>query len=114
MYDTYFKEFKEFHDHKYKTQKGETLIWIEFYIFLFLYTNLVLSYMLTSFVEPGKIPDDPLWDITVPSYLSEEQQLEHFALTLAKREEVLLNNRNILTDENLNESRSTASKIYFI
>lgn len=87
------------------------MILIEFYAFLYLYFMLVTSFILTVFTDPGRVPDDPLWDINIPENITEELQLELFALALAKREETLVNNRNILTEENLNDTRTTASKL---
>jgi hypothetical protein len=77
---------------------------------VFLYSILIISYLLSAFTDPGKIPDDSIWEIQVDDYLNEDVKLEQFAFQLAKREELLANNRNIITEENLNESRSTASK----
>ena len=64
--------------------------------------------------NPGNIPDDNIWNINIPNDLPSEVQLEHFAILVSKREEILLNNRNIIKEENLNDSTSTGSKILFL
>jgi len=73
---------------------------------------MVFSFIFCSLSDPGSIPDDKLWNINIDTSASEEHQLEHFAISLAKREELLFINRNILTDENLNESSSTGKSNY--
>lgn len=114
FYHSYFQEFKEFHDMNYKESKGERIIWVEFYIFLFLYSNLILSYIMVYFTDPGEIPDDPIWTINIPDNLPSQVQFEIFAMKLVKREETLELNKNCLTEGylNLNESNSTTSKCH--
>lgn len=90
--------------------KGENIIWLELYIFFYLYSVLIVSFFRTGMTDPGKIPDDQIWNIDIPDSIPSEMQLELFAVTLGRREEMLQNNRNIITEETLNESRSTASK----
>jgi hypothetical protein len=116
FYHSYFQEFKEFHDHNYKTNKGETKIWIEFSVFLFLYFNLVLSYLMVYFTDPGMIPNDQIWSINVPDNLPAQVQLEIYAVKLVIRDEQLKTNKNILSDENLNDDTRTTfgSKCNFV
>jgi len=109
FYNSYFKEFKDFHDHNYRAMKGEFKIWCEFYGFIYIYSILIFSFLLVYYTNPGRIPEDPLWNINVPENVPEELKLELFVLTLNKREEALANNRNILTEETLNESTSTTT-----
>jgi len=52
------KEFHEFYDHKYRLDKGETKIWVEFAFFLVTYTITILSIFLTTCIDPGETPND--------------------------------------------------------
>jgi hypothetical protein len=110
FYNSYFREFKEFHDHRYKSNKGEQIIWCEFIFFLYLYIVLIISYMRVYFTDAGHVPDDNLWNINIPDNISSEMQLELFAVNLSRREEILHANKNIICEENLNETVSTNSK----
>ena len=92
------------------SQKGEKIIWIEFYTFIIFYAMLVISYALVSFTDPGGIPDDSIWKINVQDDMPDQIKVEVYMSQLNKREEALCNNRNIISEDNLNESRSTASK----
>ena len=112
VYNAFFKEFKEFHDIKYKSQKGENVIWLEFYTLIFLYTMLVVSFCLVSFSDPGGVPDDSVWKIKIQDDMPDQIKVEVYMSALNRREEILNNNRNLISEENLNESRSTASKIF--
>jgi hypothetical protein len=73
---------------------------------------LILSFILSAFTEPGKIPGHSIWKIQIDDNLEEDSQFEQFAYQLAKREELLLSNRNTIMENNLNDSRSTACKIF--
>jgi hypothetical protein len=114
VYNSYFKEFKEFHDHKYKIEKGEHIIWIEFYLFVFIFSMLVISYALVSFTDPGEVPDDKIWKIEIEDDLPDHIKVEQYMNQLNRREEILNYNRNIISEDNLNDSRSTSSKYFFI
>ena len=69
---------------------------------------LLLSYLMVSLTDPGHTPDDSIWNIKVNTSASTEQQLMEISIDLEKREEMLALNKNILTDENFNDSRATS------
>jgi len=70
---------------------------------------LIISYVLTCYTDPGTIPEDHLWDIQIPENIPDQVKVELYLSYLNKREEVLSSNKNILSDECLNDSRSTTS-----
>ena len=105
----FLKEFKEFHDKKYKIDKGEHIIWIELYILVVLFSLLIISFLKTSLCDPGNIPDNEVWNINIPENFPIELQSEFIALIIDKREDLLNNNRNIITETVLNETFSTDS-----
>ncbi len=110
VHNIYFlNEFKEFHDKKYKLDKGEHIIWMEFYILIILFSLLVISFFKTALCDPGNIPDNDVWKINIPDNFPIELQGELIALIIDKREEILNNNRNIITETVLNETFSTDS-----
>jgi hypothetical protein len=73
----------------------------------------VLSFSLVYFTNPGTIPDDNIWKIEMDRSLPEHIKVELFMCELDKRENLLINNKNIISEEALNESRTTSS-IYSI
>jgi hypothetical protein len=70
---------------------------------------LIISYCLTAFTDPGGIPDNQIWNIPIQDDMPDQIKIEIFLSALNKREELLESNRNIINEDNLNESRSTAS-----
>ncbi len=69
---------------------------------------LLLSYLGVSLSNPGHTPEDMIWKIKVDSSASTEQQLMDISLEIEKREEILASNKNIISEESLNESRTTS------
>ena len=69
---------------------------------------LLLSYMGVSLTNPGHTPDDNIWKIKTDNSASTEQQLMQISVEIEKREEILASNRNLISEENLNESRTTS------
>lgn len=70
----------------------------------------------TMVTNPGRTPDDNVWNISIPHNVPEDMKLDFLALLIERREELLVINRNVLTDENvnlLNETRASASKNSF-
>ena len=117
---TEFKDFHDFYDQNYKVAKGHMVILIEFGIFMELYFLLIFSYYRTCTTPPGEIPDDEvkfnfeqIWNINIPKNVSQNIKTEMFALALNKREEELLQNRNILNIQSLNDSTNSTSKMTF-
>jgi hypothetical protein len=106
----FLSEFKEFHDHAYKISKGEEIIWIEFYGLIVLFSLFVISFMRTALTDAGKIPEDEIWNLHIPDNIPVELQSEFLALTVERREEILTQNKNILTDNNINETTCTSGK----
>lgn len=96
------KEFHEFYDHKYRITKGETKIWIELIFFLINYLIFVMAALLTSFTNPGEIPNDKNWKINIPENIPSDVQEEMFAIALIKREEMLNNNRSLILEQDNN------------
>jgi hypothetical protein len=97
-------EFKDFHDHTYKISKGEEIIWKEFYILILFYSLMVISYFRTALTNPGRVPDEDIWSLSIPENIPVELQSEFLALTVEKREEMLQQNKNILAEININET----------
>ncbi len=71
---------------------------------------LVISYLLVYFTNPGNVPDDDIWKIDIDNNMPEHIKVEIYMCALEKRETLLINNKNIISTESLNESRSTSSK----
>jgi hypothetical protein len=71
---------------------------------------LIISFIRTSFTNPGEVPDDNIWNLNINESLPQEMQTELLITCLSRREELLLQNRNVISEDNLNESRSTSSK----
>ncbi len=73
---------------------------------------LLLSYMGVSLSNPGHTPDDTVWKIKLDTTASTEQQLMEISLEIEKREEILACNKNIISEDRLNESRTTSGSNY--
>lgn len=103
----YFKEFKDYHDHQYKITKGETLIWIEFGIFMTSYFLLFVSFYRTMLTNPGEVSECEIWKINCPEELNDEQRTNYLTMLFERREEILQANRNIITKNYLECSNMT-------
>jgi hypothetical protein len=68
---------------------------------------LVISFFRIAMTHPGGVPDDELWEIQIPDNIPVELQSEFLALTVERREEILLQSRNILTSGNINTNDET-------
>lgn len=75
---------------------------------------LLLSYIGVCLINPGHTPDDKIWKIKVDDTASTEQQLLEISIEIEKREELLASNRNIISEDNLNESRTTSGSLFYI
>ncbi len=94
--DFFIVDIFQFHNIKYKDIKSDKYIKIEFYILIFLFFMMIYSYFRTTYTNPGEIPNDELWNMTVPDNFPSDMQSELIALMVEKRERYLETNKNIL------------------
>lgn len=74
---------------------------------------LASSFLLVYFIQPGYVPDDAIWKIDINDSMPEHIKVEMFMCALEKRENLLISNKNIVSEESLDESRSTSSNYLF-
>jgi hypothetical protein len=75
---------------------------------------LIISFIRTALTKPGNIPNDDFWSLQVPENIPIDLESEFIALTVEKRQEDLGKNRNILIDNNFNETTCSSGTIVLI
>ena len=85
------------------------MIFIKILSFSFCFLNLLLSFFLTYFTNPGTIPDEPFWKMDIPYKMTPQEKIELFALSIIKREEIL--HDNILSDSDSQKDRVKSTDI---
>ena len=88
-------------------EKNKFIIYFCFLSFSFCFLNLLLSFFLTYFTNPGTIPDEPFWKMDIPYKMTPQEKIELFALSIIKREEILHDNNNTIL---VNSSFTTSAE----
>lgn len=73
---------------------------IVLFIYSFCYLNLLISLIMTYFTNPGRIPDEPFWNIKNDKRKQSQEYIETIALIIAKREMILEEKNNCITINN--------------
>jgi hypothetical protein len=69
---------------------------------------MIISFLRTTFTNPGNIPDDDIWKMNIPESFPPEMQNEVIALMVENREKLLDKNRNMIL-KHIQYSDSTCS-----
>lgn len=87
-------------------KKNKYSSYLMIFLLLFSFANLIISFIKTVFTQCDEIPNDSLWQISPPDYLTPQEKMEYTALRMLKFEKQLNSNKNkISLNDFMNETR---------
>ena len=75
-------------------KKNKYSSYLMIFLLLFSFANLIIGFIKTVFTQCDEIPNDSLWQISPPDYLTPQEKMEYTALRMLKSEKQLNSNKN--------------------